>query len=55
MKDHLKKVYKLQGKFDITSNDNGFYMVKFDQATDKDNAIFYCRWMISYHYLVVCD
>ena len=53
MKDRLQKVWKPQGGFEIMDNDNGFYMVKFDQATDKEKVITGGPWMIFDHYLVV--
>jgi len=39
MKERLQKIWKLQGGFDIMDNDNGFLMVKFDQAADKEKVI----------------
>jgi hypothetical protein len=42
MKDSLHKVWKLQGGFEIMDNDNGFYMVKFDQTADKEKVTSGC-------------
>ncbi|MCH82243.1 hypothetical protein A2U01_0003044, partial [Trifolium medium] len=53
MKDRLHKVWKLQGGFEIMDNDNGFYMVKFDQAADKEKVITGGPWMIFDHCLAV--
>jgi len=36
-------------------NDNGFYMVKFDQAEDKEKIISCGPWLIFDHCLVVTD
>lgn len=49
MKDRLHKVWKTQGSFEIMDNDNGFYMVKFDQAADKEKVITWGPWMIFDH------
>ncbi|CAJ2677327.1 unnamed protein product [Trifolium pratense] len=53
MKDRLQKIWKLQGGFEIMNNDNGFYMVKFDSAADKERVISDGPWMILDHYLAV--
>jgi hypothetical protein len=46
MKERLQKVWKLQSGFEIMDNDNGFYMVKFDHAADKEKVITGGPWMI---------
>jgi len=53
LKDRLKKVWKLQGGFEIMDNDNGFYMVKFDQVADREKVISDGPWMIFDHCLAV--
>lgn len=53
MKDRLHKVWKLQGGFEIMDNDNGFYMVKFDQSPDKEKVISGGPWLIYDHCLAV--
>lgn len=53
MKERLQKIWKLQGGFDIMDNDNGFYMVKFDQAADKEKVITGGPWLIFDHCLAV--
>jgi hypothetical protein len=53
MKDRLQKVWKLQGGFEIMDNDNGFYMVKFDHAADKEKVITGGPWLIFDHCLAV--
>jgi hypothetical protein len=53
MKERLQKIWKLQGGFDIMDNDNGFYMVKFDQAVDKEKVITGGPWLIFDHCLAV--
>jgi len=53
MKERLQKIWKLQGGFDIMDNDNGFFMVKFDQAADKEKVITGGPWLIFDHCLVV--
>jgi hypothetical protein len=53
MKDRLHRIWKLQGGFEIMDNDNGFYMVKFDQAADKEKVITGGPWMIFDHCLAV--
>jgi hypothetical protein len=34
------------GAFKIMDNDNGFYMVKFDQVSDKEKVISGGPWLI---------
>jgi hypothetical protein len=53
MKERLQKVWTLQGGFEIMDNDNGFYMVKLDQAADKEKIITGGSWLIFYHCLAV--
>jgi hypothetical protein len=53
MKERLQKIWKLQGGFEIMDNDNGFYMVKFDQAADKEKIITGGPWLIFDHCLAV--
>lgn len=53
MKERLQKIWKLQGGFEIMDNDNGFYMVKFDQAADKEKVITGGPWLIFDHCLAV--
>jgi len=52
MKERLHKVWKTQGDFEIMDNDNGFYMVKFDQV-NKEKVITGGPWMIFDHCLAV--
>lgn len=54
MKERLQKVWKLQGGLNIMDNDDGFYMVKLDQAVDKEKIITGGPWIIFYHCLAVC-
>ncbi|MCH97149.1 DUF4283 domain protein, partial [Trifolium medium] len=49
MKEHLQKVWKLQGGFEIMDNDNGFYMVKFDHAAEKEKFTTGGPWFIFDH------
>lgn len=53
MKERLHKVQKLQGGFKIMNNDNFLYMVKFDQAGDKEKVITSGHWLIFDHCLAV--
>lgn len=53
MKEKLKRVWKPAGCFDIMDVDNGFYMVKFDLAADREKAISDGPWMLFDHYLAV--
>jgi len=53
MKERLHEVWKPQGGIEIMDNNNGFYMVKFDQAADKEKIIIGGPWMIFYHCLAV--
>ncbi|XP_045792004.1 uncharacterized protein LOC123886756 [Trifolium pratense] len=53
MKERLQRVWKLQGGFEIMDNDNGFYMVKLDQAADKEKIITGGPWLIHDHCLAV--
>jgi hypothetical protein len=48
LKDRLKKVWKLQGGFEVMDNDNGFSMVKFDRVADREKVISDGPWMISH-------
>jgi hypothetical protein len=53
MKERLQKVWKLHGGFEIMDNDNGFYMVKFDHAADKEKVITGGPWLIFDHCLAI--
>jgi hypothetical protein len=53
MRDRLQKIWKLQGGFEIMDNDNGFYMVKFDLAADKEKVITGGPWLIFDHCLAI--
>lgn len=53
MKEKLNKVWKPAGGFDILDVDNGFYMVKFDMAADREKALSDGPWMLYDHYLAV--
>jgi len=53
MKERLQKTWRPQGGFEIMDNDNGFYMVKFDQAADKEKVITGGPWLIFDHCLAV--
>lgn len=53
MKQKLATTWKPSGDFDILDVDNGFYMVKFDMAEDRDKVINGGPWMIFDHYLAV--
>lgn len=53
MRDRLQKIWRLQGGFEIMDNDNGFYMVKFDQEADKEKVITGGPMLIFDHCLAV--
>lgn len=53
MRDRLQRIWKPQGGFEIMDNDNGFYMVKFDLAADKEKVITGGPWLIFDHCLAV--
>lgn len=53
MKEHLTKLWKLQGDFEIMDVDNGFFMVKCDKNGDRENIISQGPWMLFDHYLAV--
>lgn len=53
MRERLQKIWRPQGGFEIMDNDNGFYMVKFDQAADKEKVITGGPWLIFDHCLAV--
>lgn len=53
MKDNLKRVWKPTSGFDIMDVDNGFFMVKFDMAVDREKALSEGPWMLYDHYLAV--
>lgn len=39
MKDRLKKLWKLNGGFDMLDVDNGYYTVKFEQLADQKKVV----------------
>ncbi|KEH33193.1 DUF4283 domain protein [Medicago truncatula] len=39
MRERLQKTWRTQGGFEIMDNNNGFYMVKFDEAAYKEKII----------------
>lgn len=53
MRERLKITWKLAGGFDIMDIGNGFSMVKFDLAVDRDKVIGDGPWMIFDHWLAV--
>lgn len=53
LKNKLALMWKLIGDFDLMDVDNGFYMMKFDMAEDRDKVIGEGPWMIFDHYLAV--
>ncbi|CAL0323553.1 unnamed protein product [Lupinus luteus] len=55
LRDKLQKLWKLQGDFDMVDVDNGFYMINFDLAADKEMVTSKSPWMIFYHYLAMAN
>lgn len=53
MKERLRKLWRLQGGFEIMDVDNGFYMVKCDLPMDKEKIMSDGQWMIFDHYLAM--
>lgn len=53
MRERLQKTWRPQGGFEIMDNDNGFFMVKFDEAADKEKVITGGPWLIFDHCLAV--
>ena len=53
IRERLQKTWRPQGGFEIMDNDSGFYMVKFDQAADKEKVITEGPWLIFDHCLAV--
>jgi len=53
MRERLQKTWRPQGGFEIMDNDNDFYMVKFDQAADKEKVVTGGLWLIFDHCLAV--
>jgi hypothetical protein len=53
MRERLQKTWRTQGGFEIMDNDNGFFMVKFDEAADKEKVITGGPWLIFDHCLAV--
>lgn len=55
MKEKLKKLWRLNGGFDIMDVDNGFYMVKFDMAEDREKVVSRGPWMVFDHSLAITN
>ncbi|PNX93227.1 hypothetical protein L195_g016378 [Trifolium pratense] len=53
MKERLQRTWKPAGGFEIRDVDNGFFMVKFDMAADKEKVVSQGPWMIYDRYLAV--
>lgn len=53
LKERLKRLWKLNGGFEIMDVDNGYYMAKFDQLGDREKVVTGGPWMLFDHYLVV--
>ncbi|KAL6555009.1 hypothetical protein OROGR_006267 [Orobanche gracilis] len=53
MEAKLADAWNLAGDFDLLDVDNGFYMVRFDLAVDREKVIGGGPWMIFDHYLTV--
>lgn len=46
LKEKLRRLWRLAGGFEMLDVDNGFYIVKFDFAADKENVATEGPWMI---------
>lgn len=55
MKEKLTKLWRLMGGFDIMDVDNGFYMVKFVVAEDREKVVSGGPWMVFDHCLAVTN
>jgi hypothetical protein len=55
MKDHLSKMWKLTGGFEIMDIYNGFYMVKYILLAARGKIISEGPWMSFDHYLAVAQ
>lgn len=53
MKERLQRIWKPMAGFDVMDLGNGFFMVKFDEESDRTNVINGGPWMIYDHYLTV--
>jgi len=53
MRDRLHRLWKLSAGFQIMDNGNGYYMVKFDYAADREKVMDGGPWMMFDHYLTV--
>jgi hypothetical protein len=53
MRDRLHKLWKLSAGFQIMDNGNGYYMVKFDHAADRERVMDGGPWMMFDYYLTV--
>ena len=53
MKMKLANIWNHSGDFDLMDVDNGFYMVRFDLAVDREKVVGGGPWMIFDHYLAV--
>ncbi|WJX69247.1 hypothetical protein P8452_53520 [Trifolium repens] len=53
MRERLTKLWKLIAGFQLMDIGNGFFMVKFDRAADRETVMDGGPWMIFDHYLTV--
>lgn len=53
MRDRLHKLWKLSAGFQIMDNGNGYYMVKFDHAADREKVTDGGHWIMFDNYLTV--
>ncbi|OIW03211.1 hypothetical protein TanjilG_21843 [Lupinus angustifolius] len=53
MRERLKYAWKLAGDFDMMDIENGYFMVKFNQAPDREKVLQGGPWMIFDHYVAI--
>ena len=53
MRQHLRSLWRLKGGYDVMGVGNGYFMVKFDLAEDREKVITGGPWMLQNNYIAV--
>ena len=53
MKNKLRSLWHLKGGYDVMSVGNGYFLVKFDLAEDREKVMTMGPWMLHDHYLAI--
>ena len=53
LQEKLQRLWKLSGGFEMRDVGHGYYMVKFDNESDREKVIVGGPWMVFDHYLTV--